>query len=158
MVMSTWLDSIQMSGGIRKKLQMTPYTILINSCFAKVAVKSNCGLADVKVLPHIVVSLAGLHADVRGVRKKLQMTSYTILINSYLAKDAVKSTSGLADVEVLTLGGASLAQLHPDGCQGGHEKVANNFLRYHPQFLFSKRCCKVNFWACRCSGSPPWCS
>ena len=36
------------------------------------------------------------------------MTTYTILINSYLAKDAVKSTSGLADVELLPLGVVSL--------------------------------------------------
>ena len=79
---------------------MTIYTILINSYLAKDAVKSTSGLADVLVLPLGVVSMAGLHPDVMGVRKKLQMTTYTIFINSYLAKDAVKSTSGLADVLV----------------------------------------------------------
>ena len=52
--------------------------------------------------------------DVRGGTKKLQITSYAILINSYLAKDAVKSTSGLADVLVLPLGVVSMAGLHPD--------------------------------------------
>ena len=42
------------------------------------------------------------------------MTIYTILINSYLAKDAVKSTSGIADVLVLPLGVVSMAGLHTD--------------------------------------------
>ena len=104
-----------MSGGSGKKLQMTSYTILINSYLAKYAVKSTSGLADVEVLTLGGASLAQLHPDgCQGVTKKLQITSYTILINCYFAKDAVKSTSGLADILVLPLGVVSLAGLHPD--------------------------------------------
>ena len=39
---------------------MIPYTILMNYCSTIVAVKSTSGLADVDVLPHGVVSPAGL--------------------------------------------------------------------------------------------------
>ena len=36
-------------------------------------------------------------------QKKLQMTTYTILKNTYLAKVAVKSAPGVPDVEALPL-------------------------------------------------------
>ena len=39
-----------------------------------------------------------LQPDVWKVRKKLQMTTYTILKNTYLAKVAVKSAPGVPDV------------------------------------------------------------
>ena len=49
-----------------------------------------------------------------GIRKKLQMTLYTLPNKSYLTNIAVKSTPGLALVEVLHLGIASLSGLQPD--------------------------------------------
>ena len=47
-----WLDFIQMSGGIRKKLQMTQYAIYL---FNKNIVKPFPGVADVVVLPIAVL-------------------------------------------------------------------------------------------------------
>ena len=49
-----------------------------------------------------------------GIWKKLQMTLYTLPNKSFLTNIAVKSTPGLALVEVLHLGVASLAGLQPD--------------------------------------------
>ena len=49
-----------------------------------------------------------------GIWKKLHMTLYTLPNKSYLTNIAVKSTPGLALVEVLHLGVASLAGLQPD--------------------------------------------
>ena len=43
------------------------------------------------------------------------MTPYTIPNNTYLSKVAVKSTPGLADVEVLPLAVPGQVGLHPDG-------------------------------------------
>ena len=41
-----------------------------------------------------------LHPDVRGVRKKFQMTNFTMPNNICAMKYALKSVSGLADVGV----------------------------------------------------------
>ena len=57
------------------------------------------------------------------------MTPCTIHNNNYLPKVASKSSHGLSDVEVLSLGVVSLNRLPPDD-RIGPEKVANVFLYY----------------------------
>ena len=84
-----------------------------------------------------------------GIWKKLQMTPCTLPDQSYLTKTAVKSTSGLAPIEVLHLGMASLAGLQPD-VRRDLEKAANNSLHPPKQIVFFKYCCKVNPWNCPC--------
>ena len=49
-----------------------------------------------------------------GIWKKLYMTLYTLPNKSYLTNIAVKSAPGVALVEVLHLGAASLVGLQPD--------------------------------------------
>ena len=56
------LDPTQMSGEVRKRFQMTNYTMPINSCSMKYALKSVTGLADVGVL----------HGDGDGPRTPLK--------------------------------------------------------------------------------------
>ena len=74
---STWWTPLTWLEGSGKKFQMTPSTIPNNTYLVKVAVELSHGLPDVKVLPLGVVSLAGLHPDVRrGVWSKFQMTQY----------------------------------------------------------------------------------
>ena len=46
-----WLDSTQIAGVARKKLQMTSYTIPNNIYFAKITLKSAPGAPDVEALP-----------------------------------------------------------------------------------------------------------
>ena len=53
------------------------------------------------------------------------MTPSIIPNNTYLAKVAVKSTPGLADVEVLPLAVPGQVGLHPDG-RGCPKKVVND--------------------------------
>ena len=71
----------------------------------KIAVKSTPGLAPVEVLHLGVASLAGLQPDVRRDREKVTNDSFTLPNKFYLTKTAVKSTPGLAPVEVLHFGG-----------------------------------------------------
>ena len=58
--------------------------------------------------------LAGLQPDVGRDQEKVTNDSFTLPNKFYLTKTAVKSTPGLAPVEVLHFGVASLAGLQPD--------------------------------------------
>ena len=70
-----------------------------------------------------------------GICKKLHMTLYTLPNKSYLINISIKSTPGLALVEVLHLGVASLAGLQPN-VRRYLEKVANYSLDPSKQILF----------------------
>ena len=63
------------------------------------------------------------------------MTLYTLPNKSYLTKIAVKSTPGLALVEVLHFGVASLAGFQPN-VRRSLEKVANYSLDPSKQIIF----------------------
>ena len=58
-----------------------------------------------------------LHPDVQGVRKKFQMTNFTIPNNISFMKYALKSVPGLADVGVPH--GDGDGPRAPPRCQGG---------------------------------------
>ena len=85
--------------GIRKKFQMTNFTMPNNISSMNCALKSVPGLADVWVL----------HGDgdgprapprCQGVWKKFQMTNFTMPNNIFSMTYALKSVPGLADVGV----------------------------------------------------------
>ena len=71
-----------MTGGVWKKFQMTNFNMPNNSCSMKYALKSVPGLADVGVLhgdgdsPQDPTQISG------EVRKKFQMTNFTMPNNS----------------------------------------------------------------------------
>ena len=86
------------------------------------------------------------------------MAVYGIPIDLSSVKYAQRTVPGVADAGVLHGGEDSPVTAAPGSprCLGGPEKVSNDYLCHPQQHLFSKLCCKVNPWACRCSGSPPW--
>ena len=86
--------------GVQKKIQMTNFTMTNNMSSMKYALKTVPGLADVGV-PH------GGGDDSRtqprcleGVRKKFQMTYFSLTNKTSFMKYALKSVPGLADAGV----------------------------------------------------------
>ena len=90
-----------MSGEVRKKFQMTNLTMPNNFSFMKYAEKSVPGLADVGVPQGDGDGPRTSPRCLVGVRKKFQMTNFTVPNNSCSMKYALKSVPGLADVGVL---------------------------------------------------------
>ena len=89
-----------MSGGVRKKFQMTSFIMPNNSCSMKYALKSVPGLADVGV-PHGVEDRPRITPRCVGwVWKKFQMTNFYMPYYVFSMKYALKSVPGLADVWV----------------------------------------------------------
>ena len=84
-----------------------------------------------------------LHPDVREVRKKCQITNFTMPNNISSMKYALKSVPGLPDVGVLNGVGDGLVRLHPDG-QSNLEKVENNPLNYLQQLVFISICARID--------------
>ena len=64
-----------------------------------------------------------LHPNVLGVRKKFQMTNFTMPNNIYSKKYALKSFPGLPDVG--DPHGDGDGPRAPPRCQGGLEKISN---------------------------------
>ena len=65
-----------------------------------------------------------LHPDVLGVRKKFQMTNFTMHNNISSMKYALKSAPALADVG--DSHGVGDGPRAPPRCQGGPEKISND--------------------------------
>ena len=115
-----------MSGEVRKKFQMTNFTMPNNSCSMKYALKLVPGLADVGV-PHGVED--GPRTTPRCVGriwKKFQMTNFIIPNNSCSMKYALKSVPGLADVGV------------PHGVEDGPRTTPRCVGRVWKKFLMAK--------------------
>ena len=90
-----------MSGGTRKKFQMTILTMPINFCFMKYALKPVPGLADVGVLHGVGDGPRTLPRCLEGVRKKFQIPNFTMPNSISSMKYALKPVPGPADVGVL---------------------------------------------------------
>ena len=96
--------------GVKKKFQMTNFTMPNNSCSMKYALISVPGLANVGVL----------HGDGDGPRcpgdpEKFQMTNFSMTNNMSSMKYALKTVPGLADVGVPHGDGDGPMELRPEG-------------------------------------------
>ena len=110
---------------VRKKFQMTNFSIPNNFSFMKHAEKIVPGLADVGV-PHGSGDGPEIHPDVWwGPAKSFQMTNLTIPNNFSFMKHAEKLVPGLDDVGV-PHGNGDGPRTPPRCMEGGLEKVSND--------------------------------
>ena len=80
---------------------MTKFTMPNNSCSMKYVIKSVLGLADAGVLHGVGDGPLDPTQMSGEVRKRFQMTNFTMPNNSCSMKYALKSVPGFADVGVL---------------------------------------------------------